>query len=239
MKIFAMIPARSGSKGLADKNILPAGGVPLIGQAVNFAKKLDIDRIIVSTDSKKYFDIAAEYEPMIWWHNRGEFASSDTAREEHIIHDYVEIGGETPDIWVWLKPTSPFRHVQMTEDAINILVSSPHVDSVRVVSVADARLQCLNEEDWLESFVSSFWPAGKSKIPRHEAPKVYKPYNLEVFRHSNWKGLHARFMGHRIRAICSHKITGLDIDDQADLDLADGIIRIDPRPEWLKPYVHI
>lgn len=238
MKVFAMIPARSGSKGLPDKNISPAGGVPLIGHAVNFAKKLDIDRIVVSTDSKAYVDLAVEYEPMIWWHQRGEQASSDTAMEEDIIADYVASNGEMPDIWVWIKPTSPFRSVASVEEAICVLAARPYVDSVRIVSEADPRLQVAGEMGWLEPLLPLLWPGGRSKARRTEFPKVYKPFNLEVFRHSGWTGGQSYFMGHRIHPIIEDKITGLDVDDARDLEIIDLIVNADPRPDWLKSYIH-
>ena len=53
-KILAVIPARSGSVGLPNKNILPLGGKPLIAHTINMAKKsIYIDHIICSTDSEK------------------------------------------------------------------------------------------------------------------------------------------------------------------------------------------
>ena len=58
-KIIAIIPARSGSKGIKDKNIKLLNNKPLIHYSINAAKNSKfIDSIIVSTDSKKYADIA-------------------------------------------------------------------------------------------------------------------------------------------------------------------------------------
>ena len=62
MKKIAIIPARSGSKGLKDKNIIDLCGKPLIAYSIEAATKSDIfDRVIVSTDSKGYKDIAEQY----------------------------------------------------------------------------------------------------------------------------------------------------------------------------------
>ena len=56
-KILAVIPARSGSVGLPDKNILPFGGKPLIAHTINIARKsIYIDHLICSTDSEKIKD---------------------------------------------------------------------------------------------------------------------------------------------------------------------------------------
>ena len=57
--VIAIIPARSGSKSISDKNIKLLSGYPLIAYSIAVAKcSLLIDRVIVSTDSKKYAEIA-------------------------------------------------------------------------------------------------------------------------------------------------------------------------------------
>jgi len=49
--IIALIPARSGSKGVVNKNIMPLGGIPLIAYSIAAAQNSKlIDRIVVSTD---------------------------------------------------------------------------------------------------------------------------------------------------------------------------------------------
>ena len=61
-EIIALIPARSGSKGVINKNIMLFNGIPLIAYSISAAKKSKlIDRVIVSTDSKEYVDIALKY----------------------------------------------------------------------------------------------------------------------------------------------------------------------------------
>ena len=58
-KILAIIPARSGSKGLKDKNIKMMNGKPLIAYTIEAAQNSKIfEDIIISTDSEKYAEIA-------------------------------------------------------------------------------------------------------------------------------------------------------------------------------------
>src|SRR5205085_11147302 len=102
MTAYALIPARSGSKGLPDKNILELDGHPLIGHSIAFARKLPVDRIIVSTDSEAYRAIALRYGgecPYL----RGPEASSDTAQESEILADLTanlrSHGIPLPEIW--------------------------------------------------------------------------------------------------------------------------------------------
>ena len=58
-KLWVIIPARSGSKGIKNKNIKKFLNVPLLVHSINFAKKLKfVDKIFFSSDSKKYSDLA-------------------------------------------------------------------------------------------------------------------------------------------------------------------------------------
>ena len=62
MKILAIIPARSGSRGLKDKNIKPLCGTPLCAYTIKAAQASGVfDEIHFSTDSQKYADIAMSY----------------------------------------------------------------------------------------------------------------------------------------------------------------------------------
>jgi CMP-N,N'-diacetyllegionaminic acid synthase len=240
MRVYAYIMARSGSKGVPHKNIREIAGHPLLAYSIAFAKKIELDRILVSTDSSRYREIALAYGaecPYL----RGATASSDTALDEEILADLQENlprhGIELPEIWVRLKPTSPFRTVASVGAAIAALQDDPSLDSVRIVSQADARLQVINADGFLEPLLPD-WDPGRSVIRRSELPQVYKPFNLHVFRHSGWRERGALYMGRRVKPIVEHKITGIDIDDEDDFDLVKALIEISPRPAMLEPFVH-
>ena len=62
VKILAIIPARSGSKGIRDKNIIDFKGKPMMAWSIEQALNCKyIDNVIVSTDSEKYRQIAIKY----------------------------------------------------------------------------------------------------------------------------------------------------------------------------------
>lgn len=231
MRVYALIPARSGSKGLPDKNILEIDGRPLLAYSVAFGRALGIERVLVSTDSSRYAEIAqasgAEC-PFL----RSEAASTDKAREEDILEDLNERlpshGIPLPDVWVWLKPTSPFRKLSAVLEALHVLKTCPEIDSVRLVSEGDARLQIINSSGYLEPLLKE-WPANLSKIPRTFLMRTYHPFSLEVFRHRGWVQHRAGFMGTRIFPIIQSRITGLDIDDRDGFDIIKALIEATPR----------
>ena len=155
LRAYALIPARSGSKGIPHKNIREIAGHPLLAYSIAFAKKINFERILVSTDSPRYQEVALRYGadcPYL----RGAEASSDKAMEEDVLADLASnlpgLGIEMPDIWVRLKPTSPLRSVRSVEAAIAALEADPGLDSVRIVSEAEARLHVVNKDGYLERF---------------------------------------------------------------------------------------
>ena len=87
-RIIAIIPARSGSKGLKNKNIKKLGDTHLIGYPIRAALKSKmIDTVVFSSDSKEYLEIAKLYEPDIL-DLRPERLASDTAKRADLISTY-------------------------------------------------------------------------------------------------------------------------------------------------------
>ena len=240
MRTYALIPARSGSKGVPNKNIREIGGHPLLAYSIAFAKKARFDRIIVSTDSEAYLAIALKYGaecPYL----RGAKASTDTAMEEEILADLAEnlprLGIPLPDIWARLKPTSPLRSTRSVAEAIAALENDGTLHSARIVSEADARLHVIDGDGFLEPLLPT-WDRNRSIMRRVEFPRVFKPFNLDVFRHAGWVERGSAFMGTRVKPIVEHKITGMDIDDEDDFALMRTLIGMRPRPAFLDPYIH-
>lgn len=232
-RVYAFVPARSGSVGLKNKNILPVDGHPLMAYAIAFGKALGIDRVIVSTDSKEYAAIAQHYGaecPYL----RGAYASSSTAMEEDVLSDMEanlpDLGIPMPDIWVRLKPTNPFRRVDLAKQAIEILKNQPEIDSVRHVNSSETRLCVINEQGHLEP-LSPDWPENRSVIRRTEFPTAYQVFNLDVLRHKNLARYGSGYMGRVIHPIVGEAITGLDINNLDDFELVKAIIEMRPRPD--------
>ena len=109
---LAIIPARSGSKGLKDKNIKELNGKPLLVYAILAAQKTKLfDTIHVSTDSVEYAEIAKKWgadEPFL---RSAEFAADDATTWDavkYVLSEYSK-RGQTFDTVTVLQPTSPLR----------------------------------------------------------------------------------------------------------------------------------
>jgi CMP-N-acetylneuraminic acid synthetase len=138
VKIIAIIPARSGSKRLPDKNIRLCNGKPLIVYSIEQAKMSKyIDRVIVSTDSECYADISKTAGAEIPFIRPQELAS-DTATDldvfRHALDWLVRNENYKPDVVVHLRPTHPVRDVTDIDNMIERLLNDENLDSVRSIS---------------------------------------------------------------------------------------------------------
>ena len=121
MNILTIIPARSGSKGLPDKNSKILGNKPLIVYTIEQALKSSLlGKIIVSTDDYSIVEIAKKMGVSLPF-LRPKVLSSDTASSISVVQhavDFMEKQGEYFDAVCLLQPTSPFRENGFIDKAI-------------------------------------------------------------------------------------------------------------------------
>lgn len=132
----ALIPARSGSKRVTDKNIRILGGHPVMAYTIQAAIASGVfERVIVSTDSEAYADIARHYGAEVPGLRPAEYASSTSPDIEWIIYTLrmMEDEGRGCDCFSILRPTSPFRQAETIRRAWSSFVSEEGVDSLRAV----------------------------------------------------------------------------------------------------------
>ena len=134
-EVIAIIPARAGSKSLRDKNIELLSGHPLIAYSIAAAKlSLKIDRIIVSTDSKYYSEIALNYGAEVPFIRPKELASDSSTDRDFLVHAMQWVNkneGSLPEYWVHLRPTTPLRSPLVLDDAISLITGNENSTSLR------------------------------------------------------------------------------------------------------------
>lgn len=133
--ICAIIPARSGSKGIKNKNIRLLDGFPMIAYTIAAAKLAkNIDRIIVSTDSREYADIAVKYgaeAPVLRPCEIAGDYSTDLEFMQHIVNWLYENERSVPEYFVHLRPTNPLRDVNIIENAVTAMKNDCTASSLR------------------------------------------------------------------------------------------------------------
>src|SRR3989338_10116367 len=169
--ILGVIPARSGSKSIKDKNIRPLNGQPLMSWAIKAGLACQsIDKLIVSTDSETYADVAKKFGAEVLM-RPADLAADDTAMIPVLQHA-LEANPDA-DILVLLDPTSPLRLISDIEACLNKL-KLPDTDSVVTACEAEHNpyyVMAAVENDYLK------YPLVKPEVQIHrrqDAPKVYR-----------------------------------------------------------------
>lgn len=136
IECIAMIPARSGSKRLAGKNIRDLGGHPLLAYTIAAAKQSQIfKRVIVSTDCSEIASIARRYGAETPWLRSAE-AAADTSPDIEWLRELLlqlEAAGELTDCFSILRPTSPFRKAETIHRAWKMFLHDGEADSLRAI----------------------------------------------------------------------------------------------------------
>ena len=135
--ILAIVPARSGSKGIPKKNIATLNGIPLLGYAGILLKQLDfVDYSLLSTDSASFAEIGSSFGLNTPFLRPQSLSEDDSLSIDVWRHGWIEaerITGKVYDICIYLEPTSPFRKSEDVCNALELLTSI-EIDSVVTVS---------------------------------------------------------------------------------------------------------
>lgn len=132
MKILGVIPARSGSKGIKDKNITRLNNKPLIYWTIKEALKSKIDKLVVSTDSKKYKKICEKFGADVPFLRPKSLATDNSKTVDVVIHmlNYYKKKNINYDFVMVLQPTCPFRTRRDINECISKIKKNKSYKSV-------------------------------------------------------------------------------------------------------------
>lgn len=215
LKKIAIIPARSGSKGLPNKNILMLLDKPLIAYTIEAAIKSAVfERVIVSTDSLEYKQIAEQYGAEVLMRN--EDLATDSATSFLVIKDILNKVKDF-DYFVLLQPTSPFRTDAHIKEAVYLFENSDFANFLVSVGESDKSADLIKAID--ADLSLKYFDVDFSNY-RRQNKKVYTP-NGAIFIGLNEEYLLKKhFFGKDSIAFIMNKSDSVDIDDKLDFDLA-------------------
>ena len=175
-KIIAIIPARSGSKSIRNKNIKTLVNKPLIAWSIEAClKSKQISKIYVSTDSKKYANIAKKFGPVEILYRPKNLSTDHSTDYEMIKHAISNIDYEYEFI-AHIRPTSPLRKLRDLDSAIKGFKKSKF-DSLRSVhempETSYKSVEIINGE--LKSLKNLKLNMDELNAPRQNFSKTYSP----------------------------------------------------------------
>jgi len=223
-EILALIPARSGSKGIPGKNIRSFGGYPLIAWSIAAARQSElVTRVIASTDDEGIAAVAREYGAETPFLRPAALAQDDTTDFpvfEQAIHWLEDHEGYRPDIVVQLRPTSPVRPKGLLERAIRSLLEHRDADCVRGVTAAGQNpfkmWRCHGEDQPITPLLQVEGIAEPYNAPRQVLPPVcWQTGHIDVIRMSTITQKRS-LTGDVVYPLVVDPRYAVDIDNQSD-----------------------
>jgi len=222
---LAVIPARAGSKGIADKNLAALCGRPLIAYTIEAALQSQlVSRVVVSTEDERIAQAARQAGAEVPFRRDADLAT-DEATNIVVFADAIERMqrlGFDGDWAVLLQPTSPLRRAKDIDAAGRLMLQR---DADVVVSVTEAQphpwLAMKNDaEGWLKPALFE----GQAQPGRQEFPPMYY-LNGAIYLVKIKPFLERRSMySPRTAAYIMPRERSVDIDEPVDLAVCQAVL---------------
>jgi CMP-N,N'-diacetyllegionaminic acid synthase len=231
LSCIALIPARSGSKRVADKNIRSLAGHPLIAYSIAAAVRSGVfAAVVVSTDSEHYAEIARYYGAEVPFLRPAQFSGDTSPDIEWVEYTLKRLSadGRVFDCFSILRPTSPFRLPETIRRAWAEFNAETGVDSLRAVekcSQHPGKMWVIRGRRMLPLL-----PIGPADQPWHSSqypalPEIYvQNASLEIA----WTRvvLEGRTIaGHVVMPFLTRDAEGFDVNNPYDWSLAEDMVR--------------
>jgi CMP-N-acetylneuraminic acid synthetase len=231
LSCVALIPARSGSKRVPDKNIKLLAGHPLIAYSISAALQSGVfAAVIVSTDSERYAEIARCYGAEVPFMRPAEYSGDTSPDIEWVEYTLRRLAaeGRRYDCFSILRPTSPFRLPETIQRAWAAFGAETGVDSLRAVekcSQHPAKMWVVRGRRMLPLL-----PIGPAEQPWHSSqypslPEVYvQNASLEIA----WSRVvleERTIAGTVLIPFITEAMEGFDVNKPYDWDLAEHMVQ--------------
>jgi CMP-N,N'-diacetyllegionaminic acid synthase len=226
----ALIPARSGSERVREKNIRPLAGHPLIAYAIAAAGGAGVfDRVVCSTDSGKIAEVAQRYGADVPFLRPPELATSTSPDIEWIKHALGNLE-EHYDLFAIVRATNPFRGPDVLRRGYQQLLATPEADSIRAVE----RVKQHPGKMWVlegnllrplldQSHLEVAWHAGQYQA----LPPIYVQNSALEIAWTRVVSQTGTREGRVVAAFLTEGYEGFNIDDEDDWDRARRLLDSD------------
>ena len=228
--ILCIIPARSGSKGIKNKNIMPFNNKPLLVWSILQAKACKYKmKIIVSTDNKEYAKIATENgaeTPFLRPQNISGDKANDFSCINHCVNWIEKNEKYNVDIILHLRPTQPCRKIEDIDKCLEIFINNYNeLDSLRsVIEVEKSpyKMYNINEKGNLKPLfneileIKECYNEGRQLLPKSYLHNGY----IDILKRDILKN--NTISGKIIYPFIMNKENNIDIDYVKDIPLKNS-----------------
>lgn len=225
IKTLIIVPARSGSKGIPDKNIKLLGDKPLLAWTARAIGKANADNCVavLSTDSERYADVgrkAGLHVPFIRPADCANDTASALAVIDHALQWFEAEYNYVPEQVMWLQPTSPFRSSAIIEQALAMMAQCQadgvvgckeiHRDLTTLFRTRDGFLTALGED--------------RVQTRRQDVEPLLTPNGAMYLCKTSVLQEKQSFYSARTLPLVMDAIMSLDIDTPTDWAIAEALV---------------
>ncbi|MBN3040090.1 MAG: acylneuraminate cytidylyltransferase family protein [Candidatus Omnitrophica bacterium] len=231
-KILAVIPARSGSSRIPNKNIRRLADKPLIAYIIETAKKSKfIDKLILSTDDQQITDIGISFGIDIPFSRPDELSSAKAPLimvNKH-AYNYFKEKGENFDAVLSLQATSPFLKPQTIDEMVDLWRKSG-CDAVAAIAKVTQAHPFITKRIDHELKITNFCPLDKDVIVGG-SQKRETAYYLTGGAYLRSKSLlesdisEGHCLGRDSRGVLVSDMEAVDINEEIDFKFAEFILK--------------
>lgn len=233
LKVLGIVGIRSGSKGVPNKNIRELAGRPLVGWILDAAlRSKSINRLVVSTDSEQYAEIAKACGAEVPYIRPAELAADRSSEIDYVHHMLTWLEsheGYRPDIVVRMMATVPLQEPKDIDEVVQILKSDPLADSA--VVIAEARqhplkaLKLVDDGFGGTKLVTYFSDSGREVTPiaRQSYQPAYFRANVIACRTKVIYDTHS-LTGETVRYHIIPQERAIDIDNLVDFIIIEHLM---------------
>ena len=224
-RVLAVVPARGGSKGIPGKNLVLLCGKPLLQWTIEAAQNSRyVDRLVLSSDDEAICKVGQQLGCDVPF-KRPKILASDDATTVDVIKDIVD---RLPgfDLVVVLQPTSPLRITEDIDQCLRMLVERNYSSIASITAVKDHPFLTYktSEDGLLEPFVES---GGGLSLRRQDLPEAYVLNGAMYAVQTNWFISNLALVSDDTGGFVMPLERSVDIDDWADLAVAENLLRND------------
>lgn len=221
---IAIIPARSGSKSIKDKNLAKLSRHPLIAYSIAAGVlSKSVSRTIVSTDSEEYAAIAKRYGAEVPFLRPAEYSTDTSTDRDFMLHAMQwikEKENKVPEYWVHLRPTTPLRDPKHIDEALKMLELDTRATALRsahICSESPFKWFRKNESGYFTALTTEETSLDRFNLPRQSYPDVFIPDGyVDVVRSSFVLGTNL-FHGNKVIGYVSPACTEVDSPEELDI----------------------
>lgn len=231
--VVALVPARSGSKGIKDKNLQTLHGKSLLDWSIRAGSETQgISRVVVSTNSSEYAEVAKKAGAEVPFLRPDSISQDKSTDLEFVSHalTYFRSEGQIPDLIVHLRPTTPFRNPKIMDQAISDglerIAGGTSMRSVHEMSESAYKSFEIDESGNLISAFSKSNELDPANVGRQSFPKTYSPNGYIDILYPDLILDSGLLHGNNVSPIITENT--IEIDCEHELSMAQALVSMNP-----------